>query len=968
MAGDPLQDIGRNAFKAAEKSKAVSAIEGQGSDIGFSNYLTNPLELFSIPQRALTGTARALTGEGLGGFTTAFSKEYGGSPSTLIREQTGGLSGETGAIGGLLLDVIIDPLTIGNPLSVVKRLSKLENVMDINKTIRTIRKENISNISGAIKNKASKVIDVIAGENAPNVKENIKTVINKINSQLFDKTAGVDKDYIELINHVNKSKDVLANAHIELNNDLIKLIPDEAKRKELGTLLYLQTDSKTQLKAMQEIGLDDEVADNVYSLLKQRDELSSRIKELDIIKNADEENLNYLTRIAKLKEDNNRSTILDYLTGKKLIDDNTYKDIVGKISFNTNSVQHLNALRKKVVPDQVFEEIVKSDAKGWWKVDLDRASKLNEEKLKILDSFIAEPKNVVWAKGSNVNDKEKFISTVAEKGLPKNLFKLNEFDGYDTTLNRVLSSTLLQQKGLVIQDEFLDELSKLSKSKKDGVMFSSSEAKELIGDAALKKKYTHLDGDKWGRFKGSYLRRDVADNIGEIRRLKEKGGEFQDALRNWESVWKKSKTAYNFPSHVNQIIGNTIHMDIMGFRLSDMKHFVKGWSDFKSLIKHQVAGTVPESSTELRKVYDAGLFQGSISADLNDISKGIEGVDNRDILRITKMFSDGNILRKMKSIDDKILKKLENIWGLEDNFVRFAMFRKLHADKFKGKQIKDLNRKELDDLVEATKNKFVDYDRSGKFIDTLARHPFVGSPFIRFAFNNSVLWMKEAIYNPWKYAKYRVLIDQMNRHFAEQEGISEDMYEKKVRQTTPGYMDLDRTVSWGKKADGDRFFLNLRKYDSLADIRNGEFLKSTLKGGPISEALVESVTGRDSFTGKDKTQGNVLSDLVTSAIPTPFVQARNIESIFDALVEKKTRYGETKDLGVELLKAIPGLSLSKKNPSLTRTNNVRKALHEFNEIKKIYQEKIINSNDIDRKKDLAKELNQIKVNMLQPYF
>ncbi len=966
--------IARNFAQRKQNLDNIRTTIKRGQELGVADFL-NPLNAVTIPQRALVGTARSIAGE-KDAFGTAFGTEFGGNPSQFLDEQGAiNTSGTLGAFGGLALDVLLDPLTIGNPLKMANTLSKVDAIGDINKTIRATRKANIEEIGRFAKDKINIGLERLAGpEKAKVIRQNINTVKTKFQRNFIDKTAGVDPEYIGLIDRFNNGKNSLKFESQDIAGRLQALVPDAGKRNEIGDIMYLNiSDTEKTRDLVQETlsrGTGEiaarETAEEVHALLMNRNQNQQQVRDLDILRRGVVENNDYLRRITRGGEDaGQRQGLVDYLVGNRLIEDQELANIMATKKFKPSIIQKLDAMNKRQVPEDVFKEIIRSDAQGWYQINPAKLSDLNSTQVKNLEKFMDDPRNLVMSKTGIAPDN--FDAKLVEAGVP-NVFSNKNFGGYEKDFSLILSDTLLKQKGVLLQNELLQNMSDLSRARKDFMMVGGDMVDEVKAiNPSFEKDYVKLSDEKFGKFKDSFLHKSVADNVGEIATLKEPNA-VRDLYNSWNGAWKKSNTALNFGSHVNQLIGNTVHMDMMGFRLRDIKHIKNSWGEFKSLAKHEVAGTVPEKGTNVRTLFDSGLFQGTVKSDINEFSKTMDDTSTNELGRLYEIFMGGRFSKIPEALNSNLINKMSNIFGLEDNAARFFMFEKLRAEEFGSIAAKDLNPGQLSKLIQDTKEKFVNYDRSGKWVDALAKHPVIGSPFIRFAVNNTALWAKEAIYNPWKYGKYRVMVDQFNRWSAQENGIPEEQYEQRVAQSTPDYMDLRTTLQFGSRPDGTRYVFNGKKYDSLSSMRDfGDGVQSLLRGGPLGDALIGASTGRDTFSGQEITQSENLLKAAVNTIPTPFIRAGDISRLTNALVQPKGKFGEDKPPGLEVAKRLTGINISVKNPDLSRRRNFGQINKEIRARKREIEKEMINTEDVQRQQELREEFLQFKADKLKAY-
>lgn len=198
--------------------------------------------------------------------------------------------------------------------------------------------------------------------------------------------------------------------------------------------------------------------------------------------------------------------------------------------------------------------------------------------------------------------------------------------------------TLIKLGTLVEHAKFLKDVAKVN-----GAVLTKEMAEQYQPQELSKLGYTKLPkSQRYGALSDMWVRKDVKDDIDAI------GENFIDAMLGEKSIlrdvwdgylrlWKKSKTVWNAPAHVNNFLSNLFLMHLSGMKSTDI---VKGLADatklittgkrYKELLKKSMTGRATQDELdEIASLQDKlkyyleaenlGLLKQS---QLNDILQG----------------------------------------------------------------------------------------------------------------------------------------------------------------------------------------------------------------------------------------------------------------------------------------------------------------------------------------------------------
>lgn len=264
--------------------------------------------------------------------------------------------------------------------------------------------------------------------------------------------------------------------------------------------------------------------------------------------------------------------------------------------------------------------------------------------------------------------------------------------------------TLARMKELTEHAKFLNEIGKLDESAildsaKTAKEFGVKSIKELDENARKElsmRGFEKVPNDaKYGVLADRYIRRDILNDIKQIHvSLFGRETGIGRAWQNYLNAWKKAKTIYNLPAHINNFVSNGFLMQLAGVSgvkvpfkmINSLKTVRKGVRfdelDIKAMAKRANADEIKElnalkNDKDLQILFqarDAGLFGRS---QLADITNG----------EIKSINESGNVFMKGAN---KAAKIAENFYEGEDNVGRLALFSHYLEKGYNAKEAKTI--------------------------------------------------------------------------------------------------------------------------------------------------------------------------------------------------------------------------------------------------------------------------------------
>jgi len=259
---------------------------------------------------------------------------------------------------------------------------------------------------------------------------------------------------------------------------------------------------------------------------------------------------------------------------------------------------------------------------------------------------------------------------------------------------------------------------------------------EKLGEELIKG----TNKPKYGGLSGMYVPKEVATDVKHIFSFATEGENSWEVIKRdanyLQTLWKKTKTAWNPATHVANTASNVMLLDFAGTELKYLSRAIKEmYKGNKSPINVQakVAG-----------IYDVNLINKELNSSLSAIEKSMQDLQ-------TAPFGTGIIgysKSMLKQAKKYTLDKAEDMYGVEDSVYRLAVYMDRLDKGFSPEQA----------ALDARKW-FVDYDISAPFIVSLKKTIL---PFVSYTYRIMPLLAEGAIMRPHKVAKWAALGYGMN--------------------------------------------------------------------------------------------------------------------------------------------------------------------------------------------------------------
>ena len=251
-------------------------------------------------------------------------------------------------------------------------------------------------------------------------------------------------------------------------------------------------------------------------------------------------------------------------------------------------------------------------------------------------------------------------------------------------------------------------------------------------------KITGTKKFKYGSLAGKYIDKDVARDVKHIYGFStvDYGRRF-DALQN---LWKKTKTAWNFGTHVGNTASNVMLLD---FADTKKTYLLKA---FKEMVLNKDSKI--HKQAKLDGIFDVDFISRELTESRTEIERMLKSLQE-------EKFGTG-IFDKSKQVlkfgKKYSLDKMEKLYQFEDQIFRMAVY----MDRLD----KGLNK--TDAALDARKW-FIDYDISAPVIKVLKRSLV---PFISYTYRVTPLLAEAAALRPHKFAKWAAYGHVLNEGFA----------------------------------------------------------------------------------------------------------------------------------------------------------------------------------------------------------
>ena len=248
---------------------------------------------------------------------------------------------------------------------------------------------------------------------------------------------------------------------------------------------------------------------------------------------------------------------------------------------------------------------------------------------------------------------------------------------------------------------------------------------------------------RFGALAGKYVDQDVARDLNHIYNYstvdKIRQKQIVKQFDSLQSIWKKTKTAWNLGTHVGNTASNVMLIDFADTNLKYVGKAIKEMRDPNSALHRQA---------QIDGIFDADLISKEFKDSLSEIETALMKLQADDVGSGILEKSKGALKwAKKMSID-----KMERAYQLEDQVFRMAVY----MDRL------DKGLSQTDAALDARKW-FIDYDINAPVIQGLKR-TFV--PFISYTYRVIPLLAEAATLRPHKFAKWAVLGHGLNQGFS----------------------------------------------------------------------------------------------------------------------------------------------------------------------------------------------------------
>ncbi len=398
--------------------------------------------------------------------------------------------------------------------------------------------------------------------------------------------------------------------------------------------------------------------------------------------------------------------------------------------------------------------------------------------------------------------------------------------------------------------------------------FGIDEADYKVLPDLEKKNYERLGEEfikgtkkpKYGDLSGMYVPKEVATDIKHIFNFSTEGEQwikgFGRNLDSLQTLWKKTKTAWNPATHLANSASNIMLLDFAG---TDLKYLGRAIKEMYKADKSDI-----NVQAKVAGIYDVNLINKELNSSLSAIEKSMQDLQ-------TAPFGTGIIgysKSVLKQAKKYTLDKAEDMYGVEDSVFRLAVY----MDRL------DKGFSPEDAALDARKW-FIDYDISAPFIVGLKRTIL---PFVSYTYRVMPLLAEGVIMRPHKLAKWAALGYGMN---AIGQGIAgEDKADDEIQRLTmrdsqnkrmfSGVPIIGENMPYTQvrlpfnSVNGDPLFLDVERWipggDVFSQRETSEVgipgLPAPLQpGGIYVDAIANFVFKVDPFTGNeiDQSEGGM---------------------------------------------------------------------------------------------------------------
>lgn len=347
---------------------------------------------------------------------------------------------------------------------------------------------------------------------------------------------------------------------------------------------------------------------------------------------------------------------------------------------------------------------------------------------------------------------------------------------------------------------------------------------------------------RYHKLQNKYVPTKVAEDLTELVNMPTG---LQALLNSYMKVWKKGVLVYNPATHGRNLISNTFFFSTLArtspANPANWKHYGQAFRDIVS------------KGAAWEKAVRAGVIGGDYhSAVIADLKRFAANPGNQ---------SPGAIWAKMRQIDQTA----GRLYSMEDDLFKAAAFLKYQSQGMSEQA-----------AAAEVQKWFPQHDRTSKLAKLMAKK-WYGMPFASFFDQTIRIMGRGAKERPIATATMMAMPGLLNFVSGVVAGVTDD--EDEILRASQGFMEKYFTpyLPW-RDSKGRPLTLDLRYIyplanDLLPDISNHGALRIPwLMNGPIPTTIVEQLSGRRLFTGKEfKGTGDRLAAAASNLAPLPSV-------------------------------------------------------------------------------------------------
>ena len=447
-------------------------------------------------------------------------------------------------------------------------------------------------------------------------------------------------------------------------------------------------------------------------------------------------------------------------------------------------------------------------------------------------------------------------------------------------------------------------------------------------DLSLYKKIP--ESKHYGTLRGSYVRKEIADDIGLAGEFANADSGFAKSVLGDNGVvtkatklWKMSKVALNPPTQMRNAISNMILLNLSGVRWRDLpKRLFQAWDDLR---KDGVY-------TQIAKKY--GVVNSTFS--------------KQEMIEINKQY-----LKAKAKTTGNIVDQIKYIGGAIGDFATNA-YQKMEIIGKTAKIIDEMSKgvDEATAALNAQKTLF-DYSLVPQSVRYLRNAP-VGMPFLTYYYKVLPNLLETAIRHPERYAPFVALPLGLHAVIANYKGVTLDDFEK-LKKALPEYLrDRGNALAMPIKDDKGRWqFLDFSYFlpysmfigsvKDAADLNVQRFVSSVgLFGAPLPQLIAALTTNKDPFTQREivnrfdpaeKQVADSMAYLWRMTMPTWLTDIGFAGKLKEVIDKDVNKFGDPKITMTQTIGRLFGLNIYPIDPQKTRAENIRLMRNEITGIK-----------------------------------